>query len=218
VDKIRKGLIHFMETGDDSVLDKVDMRPLALSLKTLVMLKGIKKRDVDRYKSVWLSTYENIITVGLNIRKIRPGKDRAMTVHNIIDSELQLSKFHDVNEWEKVKCKKGCSGCCKQKILVTDEEAELLRGRTIINKPDLKNHNARCMFLAHDGECSVYNDRPSVCRLLVSKSDPKLCETGANRELIYTNKAEVVSAAYFNAVKKQSTLPEAMERINGNNI
>jgi Fe-S-cluster containining protein len=33
-----------------------------------------------------------------------------------------------------------------------------------------------CVFLGDDGACVVYEDRPSICRVVLVASDPELCK------------------------------------------
>ena len=83
-------------------------------------------------------------------------------------------------------CRRGCSHCCHQSVLIFAPEAELI-GKRIGVKPkhytgvrkrdDIESgyHNP-CPFLK-DNACSIYEHRPSPCRSLYNLDrDALLCE------------------------------------------
>jgi hypothetical protein len=83
-------------------------------------------------------------------------------------------------------CKRGCSHCCHQSVLISHHEAELI-GKRIGVKPkpfegvrerdDIESgyHNP-CPFLK-EGACSIYAHRPTPCRQLYNLDrDALLCE------------------------------------------
>ena len=55
------------------------------------------------------------------LRKIPKGPNRAREVHGIIDSYIAET----VGE-KSISCKKACSFCCYQQVIVTEDEADLL--------------------------------------------------------------------------------------------
>lgn len=91
-------------------------------------------------------------------------------------------------------CKKGCSDCCKQATIILQAEADALAKRvnTVLDKPsslfelslkqkfkDYQTHykGSPCPFLSDSGECSVYDDRPLICRLHHNLSSfPEMCD------------------------------------------
>jgi hypothetical protein len=84
-----------------------------------------------------------------------------------------------------VACKRGCSHCCHIAVLVPKQEAEVIAHRvgrkpaTVPPRMDAQHiewgyHNP-CPFL-RDGECSIYESRPLVCRAHYSvDKDELLC-------------------------------------------
>jgi Fe-S-cluster containining protein len=75
-----------------------------------------------------------------------------------------------------VACKPGCSQCCHMNTMIYEHEAVRLAevsGRTLVRLPfrsldvvhaeGLKFNGTPCPFLA-ENQCSVYEDRPLVCR------------------------------------------------------
>jgi hypothetical protein len=84
-----------------------------------------------------------------------------------------------------VACKRGCSHCCNIAVSLPKQEAELIGERIgrkpATTKPRLDGdhiafgyHNP-CPFL-RDGECSIYESRPTACRIHYSVDrDDLLC-------------------------------------------
>jgi hypothetical protein len=83
-----------------------------------------------------------------------------------------------------VACKRGCNHCCHIQVAITRIEAQLLGNRIGVNPapmptPQLRpqdsyNYKTPCTFL-ENGECSIYEDRPYVCRAhasLEANEDP----------------------------------------------
>lgn len=102
------------------------------------------------------------------------------------------SKLVDVinNTEEKISCSSGCSHCCYYHVDITAVEAKILSQYVTEDMiPKLKAQAAkgnaswltlehsqrRCVFLADDNKCSVYNKRPISCRKYHVVSDPNLC-------------------------------------------
>jgi Fe-S-cluster containining protein len=65
----------------------------------------------------------------------------------------------------RLRCRRGCSGCCSDELTVLEVEAEQIRRR----HPDLLEHGephppGACAFLDAAGACRIYASRPYVCR------------------------------------------------------
>ncbi len=84
-----------------------------------------------------------------------------------------------------VACKKGCADCCHMNITISTEEAARI-GAASRRKFEKMLSSVRhevsafagvpCPFLEADSACSVYADRPLVCRNHASfDEDAKLC-------------------------------------------
>ncbi|WP_306555198.1 YkgJ family cysteine cluster protein [Acidovorax sp.] len=116
----------------------------------------------------------------------------------------------------EVACRRGCDACCHLDVLVSQAEAELI-GRAIDRKPvaapagavpvgrDLdqppdvavRHYGSPCPFL-QSGACSIYRDRPLMCRLNASfDSDALLCQIvpGATISVPYVD-ASIEKAIY----------------------
>jgi Fe-S-cluster containining protein len=65
----------------------------------------------------------------------------------------------------RLHCRRGCSACCVDGISVFAVEAERIRAHHAELLTSGEPHAAgACAFLAADGACRVYADRPYVCR------------------------------------------------------
>ncbi|HMV68287.1 MAG TPA: YkgJ family cysteine cluster protein, partial [Myxococcota bacterium] len=66
---------------------------------------------------------------------------------------------------DRLACRRGCHGCCRDGLTVFEVEADRIRAL----HPDLLRDGAPapapgCAFLDADGACRVYDARPYVCR------------------------------------------------------
>lgn len=97
---------------------------------------------------------------------------------------------------DSVACRRGCSACCHQGVLMSQAEASYI-GKKIGLTPEVEPVNAQCFpteiaamidvdlrrysgvpctFL-REGECTIWNERPIMCRLLANfDRDSLLCE------------------------------------------
>ena len=113
------------------------------------------------------------------------------------DKVIRLSLNANPDLKNKISCKKGCAGCCYQKILCTKNEALLIIGyikkqqlkfdKKFLNKQvsidDVDTHDwwylpkekRKCIFLDENNLCLIYKVRPIVCRTHFVISDSKLC-------------------------------------------
>lgn len=134
----------------------------------------------------------------------------------IYESIDKVSK--DPKYKENVTCKKGCSFCCHDRIFLTQFEADYFKHRmkgkiTVNSETALRRQNLaeefytlswtdkKCTLLGKDGTCSVYEDRPIVCRLHNSTSkNAKLCKVDSkgmsgDHGQIYAVQAEALHLA-----------------------
>lgn len=96
-----------------------------------------------------------------------------------------------VNEEKTITCKKGCSFCCHDEIHMSDIEARYF-DKNVVPKANpnkmvlatqqnsifktLPWKSKRCALLTKEGECSVYENRPLVCRVMNSNEKAELCK------------------------------------------
>lgn len=126
------------------------------------------------------------------------GPGRARAVHRRVEEALARFAALRPDVIRQVRCGKGCAHCCRLWVGVTRDEADLLAEKVregaaapvlarleaqrsweapeeFIGKP---REEASCAFLGPDGACTVYEDRPSICRAVLVASDPELCRLG----------------------------------------
>jgi Fe-S-cluster containining protein len=129
------------------------------------------------------------------IRDVPAGPARARWVHARVNEALARFKATKPELMEQVRCGKGCAHCCRLWVGITRDDAALLAERVragtasadaerleaqrhwdtpmvFVGKPAAQ---ASCVFLGPDGACTVYEDRPTICRALLVASDPELC-------------------------------------------
>jgi len=88
-----------------------------------------------------------------------------------------------------VPCAKGCSACCYQRVTISTLEAEYIAFNTgraakrVMPGAPMKpieafGRGTPCTFLDGNGECSIYDSRPYMCRNYVTLDiDNLLCQT-----------------------------------------
>ena len=117
---------------------------------------------------------------------------------NLIDTLEKSNKRRLISfDNYEIKCKSGCSGCCKRLIKLTMAEAfiiyEYLKSNDLWDKvkikaedqlPTIKNSNdvtwfmmnKPCPVLNKHNNCLAYKVRPILCSTHFVKSDPILCD------------------------------------------
>lgn len=94
-------------------------------------------------------------------------------------------------------CKKGCSNCCHMHVMLSQSEADAI-GSRIARRPIQLNPEHKmqgvnaygretpCTFLV-DGACSIYENRPFICRDYVNSDRDNLLCSFENWDLLKTN-------------------------------
>lgn len=111
-------------------------------------------------------------------------------IHEAVDREIEEKPAPN-------SCRRGCHHCCYIHVTTTKPEVarivqaveekgiqidmERLRRQADYGTPDewsqLDPKHRACVFLDDDGDCRIYDVRPSTCRLHFSAGDPDLCNT-----------------------------------------
>lgn len=103
-----------------------------------------------------------------------------MSQHNVFQNYAQLLTKVDeffsavyARNSAKFSCAKGCYGCCRGGLSVAKVEADYIR-RWLDSHPSerdkikdlsrMRNDPDFCRFLDADGNCSIYEVRPIICR------------------------------------------------------
>jgi len=142
--------------------------------------------------------------------EFEPGLERGHALHQMMDHELKAASQYAIS------CHKGCSGCCHYEVEITRNEAVVLqdavqRGVLIDFKllhlqaqrerrsPEWRRFGSadnRCVFLAENGACRVYDVRPSICRKHLVSTPAADCTTdGATVSPIQVLLAEILLSA-----------------------
>jgi Fe-S-cluster containining protein len=174
-------------------------------------------------------------SVSKHLNRIKNSKERARFVHNIIEEYNKETFSHPLIQ-QFMPCKAGCTACCHTQVSVTSDEANLLAERveqgididfarlnlqaSTGNDTEayfkLSYSDRKCVFLNENGECKVYNDRPSVCRTNAVLGSADQCDTSGEQKtlrLIKTSKADMaIVSAYANSVES-GTLPYMLNKL-----
>lgn len=193
-------------------------------------LPAIAAKSFNEYQNhpVYRSLFEQALN---QLRQIFSPIARAKLVHAKIEEHLSKN-LSDPIVAKHISCKKGCTACCHTQVSINKDEAELLANKILsgiikIDIDRLANQaqaaddsskwyklsylDRKCIFIDEEGGCSVYSDRPSVCRTNYSVSDASFCSTEDGVEkphrLLNTDKANMVMTAGFVAAKGGGALP-----------
>ncbi len=124
-------------------------------------------------------------------------------------------------------CTDGCSGCCYQPVALTLQEAEVIARETgaQLQMPASWSTEAAmqyvgqpCPFL-RDGRCSIYRQRPMVCRLIFSMdTDALLCQNvpGVRSQAPYADHSaykELYVRAHVGRVKSDEAMQAALKTL-----
>jgi uncharacterized protein len=164
------------------------------------------------------------------LKKHRNPVKRARLVFRELDFELK-ELFKDKTIQKLVSCKSGCEACCHTQVSVTQYESDLLARKVIagttidLDKLAIQSKAKNlaedwykldyatrgCLFLDKEGRCTVYDDRPGVCRTNFVISNPDNCKTdqGGTQpvRLLITHKADMVLMGAFQSSKENGALP-----------
>jgi Fe-S-cluster containining protein len=203
-------------------------KKIILFIISRVKVPAIAKRTFDQLSHVpeFLGVVQFILD---KISRVSSPIKRARIVHKAVD-EFNVEVFAHPLVQQFSPCKVGCSGCCHTQVSVTSDEAEVLAERIKeglqinLDRLELQSKvseesntfyqlsysDRRCVFLDDSDACSIYEDRPSVCRTNAVLGDAQQClVSGENQQLrlVKTSKADMVIYASFLHSKESGSLP-----------
>ena len=163
---------------------------LTRSLKKFV-LDCEKSLGPDMFQKFLNSLHDELDKALQALMSVPAGPERARKLHSLVEEEIEREKKIPVS------CAKGCSACCHMEVEVTNFETEILLQRASERNLDLerlqiqgnrslqdaawkegkRNQTNRCVFLGPDEACSIYADRPVMCRRHSVTSPALNCET-----------------------------------------
>jgi len=124
-----------------------------------------------------------------SLKKISSFSDEAEKL-KWIHSQVDILITQSSNE---SKCQKGCHHCCYHPIQLSHIEINNIKEKYLISNPDrlkvqkanidkddglnssLEYKDRACVYLNNTGTCSIYEDRPLICRLTHVQSNPEYC-------------------------------------------
>lgn len=180
-------------------------------------LKGVAQAMLhDKDRQLALECFDHYRTEWARIAPEEP-MCVAFTVHEITD-EYMAHMFATSKDGPDVQCHKGCAACCHLNVDVFTQEAVLLLAfareqgieidearltrqatKTDDTWHELTPEDQRCVFLADDRTCRVYDHRPGACRKYAVKNDPDRCDMnkypGGEVAIVFSIEAEIVHSA-----------------------
>jgi hypothetical protein len=87
--------------------------------------------------------------------------DAVEGLHQAIDAAAR--PLHERHR-DRLRCARGCSGCCVDGLTVFEVEAAAIVRRHPAVLADEPHAAGACAFLDGDGSCRIYDARPYVCR------------------------------------------------------
>jgi len=156
--------------------------------------------------------------------KVESPEQVAQWMHGRVDKAMRELDERTPEGAKLVRCTRGCTACCYQQVVMSEPEARLAvaaaraaghaidmdRARTQAAggiDPDahqrLSHADRRCVMLKDDGDCAIYEHRPTACRSYRVISDPADCDTERNVKggvtAYFTPMAEVLVSAAMRA-------------------
>lgn len=176
----------------------------------------LSKEEIERTESTF-KVAEQLVPVISLLRDSYKPKEYYKHLNNMMDRSQEELNFKDY-----IQCsKQECSFCCHDKIMGSYSEMvniiELVKEKNIpINKSVIQtNENwntlsfaERACPLLSNGKCSIYEDRPMICRKhnISLGQSPELCKTGGIVETIIMESNDSIALSDIMIDKKISTL------------
>jgi Fe-S-cluster containining protein len=134
--------------------------------------------DAETFSAFLESISAEIAQRAAEFQTLESDEGRARLLHRLVDAEAATSDI-------PLSCKKGCSACCHMEVEVTSYETGILKAiidgghkidrerllrqslRSLQDpawKQGTRNPENRCVFLNQEGSCSIYENRPVMCR------------------------------------------------------
>jgi Fe-S-cluster containining protein len=140
--------------------------------------------------------------------------DLAKQVRKIIGRSSTLAALDAVYEYvdryfdaakNLVACKRGCANCCHGRVWISQAEADFIASKISRTAPQIesiededsfpiRDNKFPCTFLGDDLSCSIYENRPLVCRTHFNfEQTNALCEfENADRSIPLVDKEKTI--------------------------
>ena len=158
-----------------------------------VRFAEFQKREVDVRSNLQEAfTPETQQVLNLQLVKAHRSTQTGQTVHWLRKAATTISTAVA----PLAACKKDCSACCHIPVMLLESEAKVIAKEIGISlkfvpierrnqpAPRFQGEGFACPFLKED-ECSIYQNRPLVCRTLYNlDSDSLLCQHSGQSNLV----------------------------------
>lgn len=156
----------------DEVVARIDARKITLATRVPEVMGKIEN-SFDPYKQKFERELEAVMKGGGSRR------------HKMAKLQTLVSELRTISQ-EYAACKKGCSDCCSQRVMLAQTEADAIgykigKSATQLGPnysiPQIHEFGITtpCQFLS-DGSCSIYEHRPFMCRNMLNLDvDSLLC-------------------------------------------
>lgn len=220
---------HWLSEANKITTDK---EIILLAKNNGIVLTEYFNRCLEKLdKENFLKLLKVTVFLSIEINKINlSGADKARAIHFLVDFYAKefLLNFNSINKNQQIKCKNNCSNCCFQAVTITEDEAKLLSSKInndhIIKLKNQKNWSkheyiknyplSKCVFLDESNSCSIYEDRPSICRTVFvnDTNAPKQCDVRSKTgvQFVLSLTLEAVCCSIFTAYKGKTDLMPKM--------
>lgn len=161
------------------------------------------------------------------VRGLLKQLDKAPRIQHKIFWLRQLAEAFGESVGPHAACIPACDACCRQPVALTQEEAEVIARETgaPLHQPANWSSSGEeryvaqpCSFL-RDARCTIYAQRPMVCRLMFSMDvDNLLCHRvpGALSHMPYADYSqykELYIRAHLGKVKSEAEMQAALQQL-----
>jgi Fe-S-cluster containining protein len=144
-----------------------------------------------KYQDEIRKLIDSTIPTLIQMKKTHDGEGAYLFARSAIDTALEKGEL-----FKKASCNMSCSFCCHDKIYVSQDEGDYIKkvikeknitpnadriAKQKRNNPNIKFADKACPLLSPENEqgqrlCSIYEDRPLICRTHNSTESPEFCD------------------------------------------
>lgn len=168
--------------------------PFSATESLLEQFKKLKTMDKDHGGKLENTYYGYFRLFFKQLERIPKGYERGVAVHHAMDRVIKETAG-SLPEGTSISCTRGCNHCCHMRVSVAASEADVLishikklglrldrdRAKLQIGQKSsefslLGWDKQRCLLLGKNGDCQVYQWRPTACRKYAVVSEPEMCD------------------------------------------
>lgn len=203
--KFQNEMNEIMQDGRTSLREISRIRGKQKSVSVITALESLLQEETQTQAEYYIGSSLRLT----KWMKTKPTREVTLFVHKLIDAYAKKVAY-------QATCKQGCSFCCYQQVLITEDEGLLLselvkeqpevlvNGESLLAQREWPANETngkwthpkelkRCAFLSNEGLCTVYESRPSACRNHRSVDPVYYCdeETQGHRKIRFINQIEI---------------------------